>query len=167
MQKIEALDKSEFVYLDEMGVDENTVPDRGWAPIGKKTYTEITGGKKERVSIVAGYCLGTKSTMAEFEYSGTMTQDLFTSWFEQVLVPELSPGKIIIMDNAKVHKSAEIFDLAYSVGCKVVFLPPYSPDLNPIEKFWANLKKSIKAVIKKSASFKDAITNGFQKTLSG
>ena len=161
------LDKAEIIYLDEMGVDENTVPDRGWAPAGEKTYAEITGGKKDRVSVVAGYCMRTKRTMAEFEYSGTMNKDLFTSWFEQILVPELVAGKIIIMDNAKVHKSDEILDLANSVGCKVLFLPPYSPDLNPIEKFWANLKKAIKKVIRKTESFKDAITAGFRKTLSG
>ena len=119
------------------------------------------------VSIVAGYCLGSKSTIAEFEYSGTMTSDLFTSWFEQVLVPQLIPGKIIIMDNAKVHKSTELFDLADSAGCKVLFLPSYSPDLNPIETFWANLKKAIKKVIRKADSFKDAITDGFRRTLSG
>lgn len=167
LQQIEALDKSAFIYLDEMGVDENTTPDRGWAPVGKKTYTQIVGGKKERVSIVAGYCLGTKSTIAEFEYSGTMTKDLFTGWFEQILIPKLIPGKVIIMDNASVHKSMELFDLAHSAGCNVLFLPSYSPDLNPIETFWANLKKAIKAVIRKSGSFKEAITAGFLRTLSG
>ena len=150
-----------------MGVDENTVPDRGWAPLGQKTYATVTGGKKERVSIVAGYCIATKTTMAEFEYSGTMTKDLFVSWFDQILVPELTPGKIIILDNAKVHKSPEILDLADSAGCKVVFLPPYSPDLNPIEKFWANLKRAIKSVVRKVSTFKDAITDGFRRTHPG
>ena len=72
-----------------------------------------------------------------------MTQDLFNSWFEQALLPELGPGTTIILDNASAHKSPKILDIARSYGCKVLFLPPYSPDLNPIEKFWVNLKKAI------------------------
>lgn len=150
-----------------MGVDEHTVPDRGWSLRGQKTYAEITGKSPERVSIVAGLQVSTGHTVAEFEYSGTMTQGLFNSWFEQVLLPSLEPGKVIILDNAKVHKSEEIFELAESKGCRIVFLPAYSPDLNPIETFWANLKKAIKSVIRKSETFKDAITAGFKKTQSG
>tara|TARA_B000000460_G_C21419082_1_gene350015 strand:- start:15 stop:305 length:291 start_codon:yes stop_codon:yes gene_type:complete len=96
-----------------------------------------------------------------------MTKDLFTSWFEQILVPQLEPGKIIILDNAKVHKAEEIYDLAASAGCRILFLPPYSPDLNPIEKFWANLKREIKAVIRSASSFREAITFGFERTKPG
>ena len=75
----------------------------------------------------------------------------------------LKPGKIIILDNASAHKSEEIIDLAREAGCKVIFLPPYSPDLNPIEKFWANLKRAIKSVMLNSGSLEAAITNAFCK----
>lgn len=150
-----------------MGVDQNTVPTHGWAEIGKKTYSEQIGGKAARLSMVAGYLCATKKTIAEFEFSGTMNQDLFNGWFEQVLLPELESGTTIILDNASVHKSPEILDVAQSAGCKVLFLPPYSPDLNPIEKFWANLKRAIRSVIRKATSFQEAITIGFEKTLSG
>ena len=133
---------------------------------GKRPMQPLPGGKKERVSIVAGYCMSIKKTIAEFEYSGTMSKDLFVSWFKQVFITCLKPGKIIILDNASAHKSEEIFDLAREAGCKVIFLPPYSPDLNPIEKFWANLKRAIKSVMRNSGSLEAAITNAFCKTLS-
>ena len=81
-------------------------------------------------------------------------------------MPELKPGTTIILDNASVHKSPEIMDIARSADCKVLFLPPYSPDLNPIEKFWANLKRAISSVIRKSTSFQEAITIGYEKALS-
>ena len=96
-----------------------------------------------------------------------MTQDLFNSWFEQALLPELGPGTTIILDNASAHKSPKILDIARSYGCKVLFLPPYSPDLNPIEKFWANLKKAIRSVIRKTTSFQKAITMGYEKPQFG
>jgi transposase len=60
------------------------------------------------------------------------------------IIKELKAGQIVIMDNASFHKSQKTRDLIESVGCKLIFLPPYSPDLNPIEKFWANMKRWIK-----------------------
>jgi len=65
-------------------------------------------------------------------------------WVEQVLIKELKFGQVVIWDNATFHKSKKTKELIESVGCRVIFLPPYSPDLNPIEKFWANMKRWIK-----------------------
>ena len=166
-EELKSVDLEKCIYLDETGVDQNTVQTHGWSEIGKKTYSNQIGGQVDRLSMVAGYLCDTKDTIAEFEFSGTMHQDLFNGWFEQVLVPELKPGMTIILDNASVHKSPEIMDIARSADCKVLFLPPYSPDLNPIEKFWANLKRAIRSVIRKSTSFQEAITIGYEKTLSG
>ena len=64
-----------------------------------------------------------------------------------MLIPELRPGQIVVLDNATFHKSQKTKELIESVACKILFLPPYSPDLNPIEKFWANLKAKIRSII--------------------
>jgi transposase len=69
---------------------------------------------------------------------------LFEDWVEQFLIKELTAGQVVIMDNAAFHKSQKTKELIESVGCAVIFLPPYSPDLNPIEKFWPNMKRWIK-----------------------
>ncbi|KJV97531.1 DDE superendonuclease family protein, partial [Orientia tsutsugamushi str. Sido] len=69
---------------------------------------------------------------------------LFEAWRQQVLINELKPAQFVVMDNAAFHKSKKTKELIESVGCKVIFLPPYSPDLNPIEKFWANMKRCIR-----------------------
>lgn len=167
MNQISQYDISDLVYVDETGIDENTVPDRGWAQIGKRSYAEHTGGRVERLSIVSALDMSDITPVASFEYSGTMNMGLFTCWFEQILIPKLKPGKIIILDNAKIHKSYEVLELAESAGCKVIFLPPYSPDLNPIEKFWANLKRAIKSVFRKAKNLKEAITMAFDGTFSG
>ncbi len=71
------------------------------------------------------------------------------------------------MDNASVHKSDEIKDIAKAQGLEIIFLPAYSPDLNPIEKVWANFKRNLRKCIKKFQSFKQAISYAFKKTFPG
>lgn len=77
-------------------------------------------------------------------FNGSCNTELFESWVESFFIKELVPGQFVVMDNASFHKSQRAKELIESVGCKVIFLPPYSPDLNPIEKFWANMKRWIK-----------------------
>lgn len=120
----------------------------GWSCKGERSYAEQSGFKNERLSIVAGYVYGTKELLAPFEFSGYMNAGLFNAWFEDVFCPELKPGQVIILDNASFHKSLELEEMAKDVGCYLVFLPPYSPDLNPIEKVWANFKRNLRSIIK-------------------
>ncbi len=82
--------------------------------------------------------------MAPFIYEGSMNTDLFNIYLEEFLLPVLKLGQIIIMDNASFHKSVETELLIEQSGCKLLFLPPYSPELNPIEHTWASLKRYIK-----------------------
>lgn len=137
----------------------------GWSCKGERSYAEQSGFKNERLSIVAGYVYGTKELLAPFEFSGYMNAGLFNAWFEDVFCPELKPGQVIILDNASFHKSQELEEIAKDVGCYLVFLPPYSPDLNPIEKVWANFKRNLRRIIKKCDDFRDAITQSIRKTL--
>ena len=76
-------------------------------------------------------------------FTGSCDTKLFLAWVKEMLVPELKPGQVVVMDNASFHKSPLIKEAIELAGCKLVYLPPYSPDLNPIEKFWANLKRWI------------------------
>ena len=92
-------------------------------------------------------------------FKGTCNTEVFNAWIEQVLLSELKPGQVVIMDNAAFHKSPK--ELIESIGYKLLFLPPYSPDLNPIEKYWANLKANIKSTILNFTSLSDAIDNAF------
>ena len=86
-------------------------------------------------------------SIAPMVFNGSCNTKLFEAWVEQFLIKELKPGQFVVMDNASFHKSQKTRELIESVGCKLIFLPPYSPDLNPIEKFWANMKRWIKARI--------------------
>ena len=84
--------------------------------------------------------------------------EIFLSYIEQLLLPKLRPGQYVIMDNARIHKSDAIANLIKSVGARVVFLPPYSPDLSPIEKMWSKVKEVLKRLMPRTkADFHDAL----------
>jgi transposase len=74
-----------------------------------------------------------------------------------LLIPSLTPGQVIILDNASFHKSQETQKLIEEVECRVLFLPPYSPDLNPIEKYWANMKNKVRELLSKVTDFTEAL----------
>ena len=95
-------------------------------------------------------------------FNGSCNTQLVETWVEKFLIKELKAGQVVIMDNASFHKSKKTKDLIESVGCKLLFLPPYSPDLNPIEKFWANMKRWIKDRISDFTQLYDAIVHFFQ-----
>lgn len=86
-------------------------------------------------------------------------------WVKDFLIPELKPGQIVILDNTTFHKSQTTKQLIKKAGCGLVFLPPHSPDLNPIETFWANLKKKIKALIHQFKTLQNALDAAFQMFL--
>ena len=90
-------------------------------------------------------------------FQGTCNTELFNAWLKQVLIPELKPGQVLILDNASFHRSETSKKLVEAAGCKLLFLPPYSPDLNPIEKCWANLKVKVRESLSQFTKFTDAV----------
>ncbi len=137
--------KENIVYVDETGFDEHLYREYAFSKRGQRVIAKIPGKKLKRLSLVAALCNG--KILAPFGYSGTGDSNVFHTWVEKVLLPQLKPGQIIIMDNAKIHKSEKTKELIKSVGCELRFLPPYSPDLNPIEHTWASIKQKIRSII--------------------
>jgi len=116
--------------------------DRGWGKKSEKLIGKKSGKYYERTNIVAGY-VG-KKPIVPMVFNGSCNTILFETWVEEFLIKVLKPGQVVIMDNASFHKSKKTKELIELVGCRIIFLPPYSPDFNPIEKFWANMKRWIK-----------------------
>lgn len=102
-------------------------------------------------------------SLAPFYFTGYCNTEVILAWVEHILIPELEPGQTVIWDNAKFHKSPEIEILIESAGCKLLFLPPYSPDLNPIEHFWAELKAWIRRFRTKEMTIPQALCAYFQE----
>ena len=159
-EEIANIPSEKLVYIDESGIELTICKDRGWSAKGSPIPAKKSGKYYERTNIIAG--LVNNKSIAPMVFNGSCTTDLFNSWVEEFLIKELKPGQFVVMDNAAFHKSQKTKELIESVGCKLIFLPPYSPDLNPIEKFWANMKRWIKNTISDFEELYDAITAFFQ-----
>jgi transcriptional regulatory protein LevR len=109
---------------------------------GKRIYGLIPGKRFSRVNIVAGY-YGNK-ILGEYCYTGTTTAAVFEEWFCTYLLPETQSGDVVILDNARFHNKKRLKQYASVYKVCLIFLPPYSPDLNRIEKVWANLKRFLR-----------------------
>jgi transposase len=127
---------------------------------GQKVFGLVSGKKYKRVSIVAAQC--EKRILSPMQYEGTTDSVLFEYWFEYILLPELSFGSVIVMDNAAFHRKKILRQLAAKVGCALLFLPPYSPDLNRIEHFWVWLKQRLKSILKTVDDFDEAVADAFK-----
>jgi transposase len=158
-EAIKDLELKNIAYIDESGIEMNSCKDKGWELKGKILSSKKSGKYYERTNVIAG--LVNNKPIAPMIFSGTCNTELFNNWVEQFLIKELKAGQVVIMDNASFHKSQKTRDLIESVGCKLIFLPPYSPDLNPIEKFWANMKRSIKGILSESCELYGAICKFF------
>jgi len=148
-------------YADESGFDEYYSREYGYAPRGEKVIGAVSGRHFARTSVVAAK--NGNDVVAPFAFSGSMNGDLFEGWLEHVFVPELKNPKksVLLVDNATHHRKNAIFDIAEEFGFKVVFLPPYSPDLNTIENFWANVKRRLRLHMHKFDTFWDALAHAF------
>lgn len=91
-----------------------------------------------------------------------MDSKLFEFWFPSQLLPSLEQGTVIVMDNVSFHSPKRLLLVAQNAGCRLLFLPPYSPALNPIEKFWAWLKRFLRKILPSAPSFDDALCAAFQ-----
>lgn len=127
----------------------------GWAPRGEQITAVVSGKKFQRLNIVSAK-MG-KKIVAPFVYDGTTDSALFECWFEKCLLKELPENAVIIMDNASFHRKAKLQELVQGTTHRIIFLPPYSPDLNPIEHFWAWLKNEVRNILPKCDCLMDAL----------
>lgn len=145
LDRIKDIPLESFVYIDESGIELTICKDRAWGKKGKILNGKKSGKYYERTNIISG--LNMNRAIAPMVFNGSCNIQLFETWTEECLIKELNAGQVVILDNASSHKSQRTRELIESVGCKLIFLPPYSPDFNPIEKFWANMKRWIKGKI--------------------
>ena len=147
------------MYMDESGIDDNEHRLYGWNEKGTRLHGLKPGYKKKRVSIMSALC--NKQLQAPFIFEGYCTTEMMIQYTEQILLPTLKEGQFVIMDNASFHKSPKIKQLIESAGCKLIYLPPYSPDFNPIEHYWHKIKNSIRKLLSKNFSIDRAFEEVF------
>ena len=133
-----SIDPKRLVFIDETWAKTNMAPLRGWGPRGKRLIGHAPFGHWNTMTFIAA--LRHDGIVAPFVLDGPINGESFRTYVEQVLVPELRPGDIVVMDNLGSHKTPAIRQAIRAAGAKLFYLPAYSPDLNPIEQVVAKLK---------------------------
>ncbi len=138
------------MFLDETGTATNMTRRYGRAQTGKRCIAAVPHGHWKTTTFVAG--LRHDRLTAPMVADGPMDGALFLAYVRTFLCPTLKPGDLVVADNLSSHKVAGVQDAIEAAGAKLVFLPPYSPDLNPIEKFFAKLKALLRKAAKRSVN---------------
>ena len=129
---------SRLVFIDETWVKTNMAPLRGWGPRGRRLRAYAPYGHWKTLTFIAA--LRHDRIDAPCVFDGPINGELFLIYIEQILAPTLSPGDVVILDNLGSHKAKAARAAVRARGAHLIFLPPYSPDLNPIEQVFAKLK---------------------------
>ena len=158
------MDGRRFVFLDESGVTTQMVRRFGWAPKGERLVATIPQGHWRTMTFVAG--LRADGLVAPFVVEGAMSGALFRAYVEQILAPQLQPGEVVAMDNLSVHKVAGVREAIRAAGASVLYLPSYSPDLNPMEPVLAKLKALLRKAAARSRAALDAAIGQALETFS-
>ena len=132
------IDPSRLVFIDETWTKTNMAPLRGWAPRGQRLPAKVPHGRWQTMTFIAA--LRHDGVVAPWLLEGPINGESFLLYVEKVLVPTLRPGQIVVMDNLGSHRGKAVRAAIRAAGAKLFFLPKYSPDLNPIEMFFAKLK---------------------------
>jgi transposase len=149
-----------LVFIDESCAKTNMTRLYGRAKEGQRAVDETPSGHWCTTTMISSVRLdGSTACMV---VDGATTKDIFKAYVEQILLPTLKAGDIVVLDNLSAHKNKESRDLIESVGAELWFLPPYSPDLNPIEKMWSKIKSILRSL---KARTEETLINAVAKAL--
>jgi transposase len=141
-KELAGLDPRRLVFVDECGANTAMTRTHGRAPVGQRVYAN-TPGRWESITLTCGLRLS--GAMPALAFPGATNTELFEHYVADVLVPELRPGDVVVWDNLQPHKSAEAIEAVEATGARVVPLPPWSPDLTPIEEMVSKVKGSLRS----------------------
>jgi transposase len=126
------------VFVDEMGTNTSLAPLYAWSRRGERALSSVPRNWGANVTLLASMSIEGMGECLAVE--GSTTTAVFEAYLERVLTPSLEPGQVVVMDNLSSHKGSRVRELIEERGCELIYLPPYSPDLNPIEEAFAKLK---------------------------
>jgi transposase len=137
------VDPHNLVFVDETGVHLGFTRLYGRAPLGERLYDSEPGNPGQNISLIGGMSID--GLIATMTIPGSVNTDVFLFYVQEILIPQLWVGAIVLMDNLPVHHAEVIREAIEAAGAKLVFLPPYSPDLSPIELCWSKLKQLLRS----------------------
>jgi transposase len=155
------LEPEQLVFLDESGVTTAMVRSHARSAVGTRALSRAPAGRYERLTLIGAIsCTGLTALMTTRAFTNDA---VFRAFVEQVLLPGLVPGQVVVLDNLWPHKRLEVRRMIESAGCQLLFLPRYSPEFNPIELCWSKLKNDLKRRAARTLeSLEGAITEAMQ-----
>jgi transposase len=135
----QGLDAGQLVFVDEMGTNTSLAPLYAWSRRGERALASVPRNWGANVTTLLA-SMSAEGIGPCLAVEGPTTREVFEAYLERVLAPSLRPGQVIVMDNLSSHKGSRVRELIEERDCELMYLPPYSPDLNPIEEAFAKLK---------------------------
>jgi transposase len=139
-----AVDPRKLVFVDEMGTNTSLSPRYAYSPKGSRAYTKVPRNRGANTTLLASMSLQGMGPCLAVE--GPTTAPVFEAYVEKVLATSLQRGQIVVLDNLSAHKSERTRELIEERGCRLLFLPPYSPDFNPIEEAFSKIKGTLRKI---------------------
>lgn len=157
---IPTLDPADLVFLDESGSNLGMTPSHGYAPRGERVVDNAPKSRGGNVSILAA--MTWDGPLGARTFDGAVNGPRFLHWVATVLAPQLWAGAVVVLDNVRFQKVAGVREALAAVGARPLYLPPYSPDLNPIELMWSKVKTLLRQA---KARTREALKNAIRAAL--
>ncbi len=154
-QQVKLEDPKNLVFIDEMGVLLGLTRTHARSPQGKRVYDLRPFYRGAKVTVIGAISMD--KVLAVMTVNGSMDGNVFTVFVEKCLLPQLWPGAVVVMDNVPAHKVRQIQPIIESVGAKVLYQSPYSPEFNPIEHWWSQLKAFLRSFSPTTAQMVDIL----------
>jgi transposase len=159
-EAVPALEPSALVFVDESGSNQAMARDYGRAPRGQRAPGAKPVQRGRHVTMVGA--LGLVGVVAAMMVEGFVDGAAFLAFVQEVLVPQLRPGQVVVLDNLKAHKAAGVREAIEAMGAQLIDLPPYSPDFSPIEECWSKIKTILRTTAARTLEHLwQAITEAF------
>jgi transposase len=143
-EELGRIDAERLVFVDEMGTHTSLAPLYAYAPIGERAFFEIPRNRGKNTTLLTSLRAGGMGPSMAVQ--GATTSRVFETYLERVLAPTLRPGELVIMDNLGAHRPKKIQELIEERGCELLYLPSYSPELNPIEEALSKIKHILRKI---------------------
>jgi transposase len=157
----EQVEAKRLVFVDEMGTNTSLSPLYAWALKGQRAYCSVPRNRGANTTVLSS--MSTEGMGSSLTVEGATTSAVFEAYVEQVLAPTLLSGQVVVMDNLSAHKGERVKEMIQERGCELIYLPSYSPDLNPIEEAFSKIKGLVR---KAEARSREALVEAIGSALS-
>jgi transposase len=157
----EEIDARSLVFVDEMGTNTSLSPLYAWAPRGQRAFCSVPRNRGKNTTLLSS--MSVEGMGPSLAVEGATNREVFETYVEHILAPTLRKDQVVVMDNLTAHKGERVRELIEGRGCELLYLPPYSPDFNPIEEAFAKIKCLVR---KAEARSREALLEAIGKAIS-